>query len=192
MFMMTVFEVKKVMMSDDELMAKVQGGDIDPYNILYSRHADSLYKYIYLYLRQRQNAEDILQETFVRVYTKKHQFNSDKASFKTWLHRIAHRLCIDYYRKHSKYKEVTIDKNEHLLYQKNIGEEELNNLLVIEHYLKDLSKTDRSILILAYYQGFTGREISQILKIPEGTVKSKLHHLLKKLNKKTKRGGDHS
>ncbi|MCY8523435.1 RNA polymerase sigma factor, partial [Bacillus atrophaeus] len=63
----------------------------------------------------------------------------------------------------------------------------VQNKMLIQQYVGQLPDKERSILILAYYQGFSGREISHILNIPEGTVKSKLHYSLKKLNKQLKK-----
>ncbi|NRR26436.1 RNA polymerase sigma factor [Bacillus velezensis] len=173
-------------LSDEELMEQVKQKNIEAYNQLYTRHAHKTYRFIFLYIRQKQAAEDILQETFIRVHVKSCSYNRAKSSFRTWLHQIAHRLCIDYYRKHSKEKW---QKMPHEYWEAACVSEEnrIQDKLLLQQYLGQLQDKERSILILAYYQGFTGREISEILNIPEGTVKSKLHYSLKKLNKQLKK-----
>ncbi|MGM0747569.1 MAG: RNA polymerase sigma factor [Bacillota bacterium] len=174
-------------LSDEELMEKVKQKDMEAYNSLYTRHAQKTYQFIFLYIRQKQAAEDLLQETFIRVYVKSRTYKSEKASFRTWLHQIAHRLCIDHYRKHSKFKWQQIEPNEHEDAESGSVEYHVQNKMLIQQYVGQLPAKERSILILAYYQGFSGREISHILNIPEGTVKSKLHYSLKKLNKQLKK-----
>lgn len=170
-------------LSDEELMEKVKQKDMEAYNSLYARHATKTYQFIFLYIRQKQAAEDLLQETFIRVYVKCRSYKNEKASFRTWLHQIAHRLCIDYYRKHSKFKWQQMELDDYSEKHQSTIEQNIQNKILIQQYLGQLPDKERSILILAYYQGFTGKEISHILNIPEGTVKSKLHYSLKKLNK---------
>ncbi|MDK2600046.1 sigma factor [Bacillus stercoris] len=71
-------------LSDEELMEKVKQKDMEAYNSLYARHALKTYQFIFLYIRQKQAAEDLLQETFIRVYVKCRSYKSEKASFRTY------------------------------------------------------------------------------------------------------------
>src|SRR5690625_21519 len=89
-------------LSDTELMTRLQRGSQAAYTTLYHRYVHDVYRFVCLTLRGNDTAaEDIVQETFIRVYKSCQQYDPDKAGFRTWLHRIAYRLCIDHYRKHS-------------------------------------------------------------------------------------------
>lgn len=178
------------MLSDEELMIELNNKNVEVYDELYHRWAQTLYQFIYLYVQEKGMTEDILQEAFIRVYTKRHQFDSQKALFKTWLHRIAYRLCIDYYRKHSKYTSVNLEQSQHLLESPGAEKKAVNNIFV-EHLLCTLPKEEQAIVILTFYQDFSTKEIAHILKKPEGTIKSKRHYIFKKLNKQFIEGADY-
>ncbi|MUV37188.1 hypothetical protein JNUCC1_00994 [Lentibacillus sp. JNUCC-1] len=171
-------------------MNNLKGNHLDAFDELYHRWSGALYQFIFLYMKDKQLTEDILQETFTRVYLKRCSYNQDKSLFKTWIHRIAYRLCVDHHRKHSKYTSVNLDHNHHLLPDSAGADQEAVNRIFIDHLLSSLSREEQAIIILTYYQDFPTKEIANILKMPIGTIKSKRHYIFKKLNKKFRSGAD--
>lgn len=83
--------------TDEELMALVQVGNLKAFDELVSRHEKSLFRFLRSYLDNVALAEDILQETFLRVFTQRHKY-TNQGNFKAWLYRISRNLCIDYKR----------------------------------------------------------------------------------------------
>ncbi|WP_044641058.1 RNA polymerase sigma factor [Risungbinella massiliensis] len=165
-------------MQDQEWIKQIQMGDHAAFAQLYQRYARDVYQYIYLYMNHRQTTEDLVQETFLRAYKNSYQYDLNKSAIRTWLHRIAAHLCIDNIRK-KKPNEVTLE----IYYEPKLAgiADKVENQIWIKKFLTRLPDLNRSILILAYYQGFKGKEIAEIVGIPVGTVKSKLHYSLQKL-----------
>lgn len=168
-------------LSDAELMSRLQKGSTEAYTVLYHRYVRDVYRFVYLSIHKKEQAEDIVQETFIRVYKGCHSFDADRAGFRTWLHQIARRLCIDHYRKHSRATFVEWDSHKAAQFETNPVDQSVHDKLLIEQYLEKLPEENRAILILAYYEGRPGNQIADILSLPLGTVKSKLHYSLKKL-----------
>ncbi len=172
-------------LTDSECMLLFQQGNEEAYTVLYNRYARDVYRYAYLQLHNKEASEDIVQEAFIRVYRNRHQYDSTKSQFRTWVHRIANHLCIDHYRKEKNRTVVAFEADAPSL-SKNARDQtasEAENRLLAQSCLQQLPELERSVLILAYYQGLSGKEIAEILNIPLGTVKSKLHYSLQKLQK---------
>jgi len=174
--------------SDSELICQAQGGDRDAFEQLYWRYQNRVLAAAYGVVRNRQDAMDIAQESFVRVYKNLHKFQAD-SSFYTWLYRIVVNLSIDHLRRRKKHKEVEFDNE----FQKNFSDDdpllpstlginpgkvyqrkELREQLNLA--LESLSEKHRSIIILREIEGLSYNEISEALGISMGTVMSRLHH----------------
>lgn len=132
-------------------------------------------------LRDRHAAEDVAQETFVRAFRYYDTFRSDAALF-TWLYRIAVNLCLDAQRKSGLRPAVPLDE----LDDAQVGVEsspspegvlEIRQLARhTEAALEMLTPNHRAILLLREVEGLSYEEISRVLRIPKGTVMSRLHH----------------
>lgn len=151
-------------LSDNELMASFQKGNQEAYETLYRRHALRVFRFILLYTGNKESAEDIVQETFLRVYRYRHQFNREKASFRTWLHRIAHRLAIDHFRKQGSAVWGELPPETSINQDKTSSDptaKTVNDQLLIYKYLQMLPRESRAVLILAYYEDLPGKEIAR-------------------------------
>lgn len=174
--------------SDPELIRQIQGGDREAFEQLYWRYQNRVVAAAYGVVRNRQDALDIAQESFVRVYKNLHKFQAD-SSFYTWLYRIVVNLSIDHIRRRKKHKEVEFDNE----FQKNFSDEdplapstlginpakayqrkELQEQLNLA--LDCLSEKHRSIIVLREVEGLSYNDIAQTLGISMGTVMSRLHH----------------
>lgn len=184
--------------SDEQLILKIQSGDDEAFEQLFWRYKDRIIAAVYAIVRNRQDALDITQECFVRVYKNIHKFQP-KTKFFTWAYRIAYNLSIDRYRRKKTSKEVEFDND----YQKNFAHPDdlmapslgVNPERVyaraelgeqIAKAMDNLSEKHRSIIILREIDGLSYNEIAETLDIQVGTVMSRLHHARLNLQKALK------
>nr|WP_304941491.1 sigma-70 family RNA polymerase sigma factor [Clostridium butyricum] len=141
---------------------------------------DKLYRFAYCYVKNEDDALDILSEAVYKGYISFHKLRDEKY-FETWMIRIIINCANDFFKKTNKY--VYLD--EHNI--ENI--KDINTSLSMEdrmdlYDLMDrLPDDEKTIIILKYFQELNFREISEVLSLPENTVKSKLYRTIKKLNK---------
>lgn len=144
-----------------------------------------IYRFIYSRTNgNKQLAEDIAQETFIRAWEKAHQFNVSKGSIKTWLFTIARNLLVDYFRKHKNHTE-TISEFEEVESDENIEKETEKEILrgKILDGLKKLGEKDSEYIVMRYINELEIKEISLVLNKPENTVKVAIHRAVIKLKK---------
>ena len=163
--------------------------DRERFEAMVSEHLDGLFGASLRLTRNRTRAEDLLQETFLRAWRSFHTFRPG-TNVRAWLYRILMNAYIDGYRKSEREPEVVDqeDVDEFYLYSKvhesedyrragNPEEVLLNNLMDadVKGALQSLSETFRNVVILSDIEGFSYKEIAEILGIPIGTVMSRLH-----------------
>lgn len=144
---------------------------------------DEIYVYVYRQTGEKEVALDLTQEIFISMLQSIYRYESKKASFRTWLYRIATNKIIDFRRK---YKPVMIDMEDlELLDELDFTEQSVNRYLLqnIEEYVSELDEEIQRIFRLRLYQNSTFPEISEILSLPEATVKTKYHRLIQKIRK---------
>lgn len=164
---------------------QVLKGDKNAYSDIVSSYQQSLYYVCYRILGNQQEAEDVAQEAFVRAYINLHTFDT-KRKFSTWLYRIATNLCIDRIRKKKPdyYLDADVPGTEGLNMYSQISsdeplpEEELEKMELkdrIHYEINRLPEKYRTVIILQYIEELPLQEISDILGIPLGTVKTRVH-----------------
>ena len=173
----------------DELVNKrineVLKGDQDAFEEIVTLFQHRLYHVCYRMLSNRQEAEDIAQEAFVRAYINIHTFDQ-KRKFSTWLFRIATNLCIDRIRKKKPdyYLDANVPGTEGLTMYSQIAadgelpEEEVERMETqerIQYEIGRLPDKYRSVIILRYIEELPLQEIGDILELPLGTVKTRVH-----------------
>ncbi|GAA0751908.1 sigma-70 family RNA polymerase sigma factor [Clostridium sartagoforme] len=139
-------------------------------------YGDDVLRTSYMYLKDLQNAEDAFQEVFIRVFNKFESFKGE-SSEKTWIIRITINVCKDMLRS-SWLKKVLLtdklkEKNTIIGIDNKIIKEEENKILFEE--VMSLSYRFKEVIILYYYHNYNTIEISRILNVAEGTVRSRLH-----------------
>lgn len=167
----------------------VSAGDRERFQVLVEEHLDGLFGASLRLTRNRTRAEDLLQETFLRAWRSFHTFRLG-TNARAWLYRILMNAYIDGYRKHAREPEVVDqeDVDEYYLYAKVQESEDLRragnpeevllaNLMDadVKGALDSLSDVFREVVVLADIEGFSYREIADMLHIPIGTVMSRLH-----------------
>lgn len=171
-------------MDEIDLAKKAIKRETESFLELMNLYKESLYRTAFSFLKNEQDALEALQEVTVRAYKKIHTVKEPQY-MKTWIIRIMINYCQD----QLKYKKRFVDGQE--LYETRV---ELDfTHLEIEEALATLPDTAQRLIHLKYFQDVKNKEIAAIEKIPEGTVKSRLHHTLKALRKfLTEKGGaDH-
>lgn len=173
----------------DELINKkinaVLKGNQDAFEEIVTLFQHRLYHVCYRMLGSREEAEDIAQEAFVRAYINIHTYDQ-KRKFSTWLFRIATNLCIDRIRKKKPdyYLDAEVPGTEGLTMYSQIEapdilpEEEVERMETqdrIQYEISQLSDRYRSVIVLRYLEELPLQEISDILELPLGTVKTRVH-----------------
>ncbi|MDF2787456.1 RNA polymerase sigma factor SigW [Neobacillus niacini] len=160
-------------------------GDQDAFAEIVEIYSNSIYQLGYRMLGNRHEAEDIAQEAFIRAYVNIKSFNQD-LKFSTWLFRIATNLCIDRIRKKKPdyYLDAEVSGTDGLTMYSQLAsnsplpETELESLELQDSVQKEILKLPekyRSVIVLKYIEELSLNEISEILDLPLGTVKTRIH-----------------
>lgn len=170
-------------LTDEELIARFQQGDNYAFDQLVRRYKEPLLSFIYRFIGEINESEDIVQETFYRVFKNKHYYK-EVAKFSTWIYTIAGNLAKTELRRRRRrkifsiHKETVAEKDIDLPDKKSDPEKEVNTILtekVIQKAISSLPPKFRQVIILRDIQGFSYEEISGIIKVPLGTVKSRVN-----------------
>jgi RNA polymerase sigma-70 factor, ECF subfamily len=164
---------------------QVLKGDQNAFAELVEIYKDKVFQICYRLLGNRHEAEDIAQEAFIRAYVNIETFNQ-KRKFSTWLFRIATNLCIDRIRKKKPdyFLDAEVAGTEGLTMYSQVAadvqlpEDEVENMELQETIQKEISKLPekyRSVIVLKYIEELPLQEISEILDLPLGTVKTRVH-----------------
>ena len=188
-------------MSDEELLRRSRvGGDALAFETLVQRYEGELFSYLRRYLGSAEMAEDVFQATFLQVHLKQEHFEAGRR-FRPWLYTIATNQAIDAQRRNKRHRIVSLDSRSGddvgTLVDMLAGTEGTADVMAedqesrdwVRAAVDDLPEPLKGTLMLVYYQGMKYREAADVLGIPVGTVKSRLHAALLKLNESWGRGG---
>ena len=181
-----IFRRKNRAYNDSELMKLIVLGDQSAFNELYHRYKDRLYYYFYRMLgNSTEQANDFLQEIFMRTIEKPESYNP-AYTFQTWLFSVANNMCKNEYRR----RGVRLEYQDYESYEQKLDfmkEPAIEPEFLLEKIfqtLNQLGEENRSAFLLRYREGFSIKEVAQILELPEGTVKSRLFYARKILAEK--------
>ncbi|MGF2615201.1 RNA polymerase sigma factor SigY [Rossellomorea vietnamensis] len=171
-------------MEEKELIRKAKKGDHQAFAVLFKDNYPFLVKYLVKVTMNRDLAEELAQDTMAKCVEKIHLYNN-KSKFSSWLITIATNRFIDLQRKWKKERdwqqeEINLRKMKWEIQSRN---EEWNDLL---EALSKLSEDLRLPIVLRHYYGFSYEEISAMVSLPEGTVKSRIHNGIRSLRKELK------
>ncbi len=172
-------------MGDEDLMEQFQAGSVEAFDLLVSRYKDPLTNYLYRFLGDARESEDLLQETFMRVYRNRHSYRRI-ARFSTWLYTIAGNLARSEYRKRRRRRlqslqSINRDAEE---YELEIPDDTFRpdthtNGVLSDSYvmdaLREIPDDFREVVILRDVQQLSYEEIAEITGLPMGTVKSRIN-----------------
>ena len=180
------------MRNDDvALIQRILSGDETAFESLIKKYQKQVHALAFRKVGDFQTAEDITQETFLQVHQKLATLN-DPAKFSGWLYAIANRLCIAWYRKNrlqtEALQEIYISEIETEAYSRYIATEHAKITADAQHdlvkrLLTKLKESDREVITLHYFEEMTSVEISELLGVPENTIKSRLYRARQQLKK---------
>lgn len=171
--------------SNEDLMEHFQAGYEQAFNILVERFKDRLHNFLYRYTHDHQDCEDLVQETFLRVYRSRHSYERI-AKFSTWMYTIALNLAKSLYKKKQRMTTVTIhndpsdpdDRPMDLEDSNILQDDSLHEKMCmdqLERALMDLNEDFREVVVLRDIQQLAYDEIADITDLPMGTVKSRIN-----------------
>lgn len=192
---------------DDELMERYQKGDESAFTRLVRRHQQPLVNFIARFINDRDSAEDLAQETFIRIFKAAHRYKPGRAHFKTWMYHIAKNLCKNELRNRERRDKYTVDNvidsggdsngdseeidliantpaNQAFQPEVALERKELRN--AIQKAISELPEQYRLPLVLRDLQGLSYEEISEVLELRSGTTKSRINRARLMLKDKLK------
>ena len=174
-----------LLLADEDLMALIESGDTDAFAVLYDRHNRAAFSLAHRMMGERQAAEDLVQDVFLKIWRSAGGYKAERASVRTWILSIVHHRGIDQIRSTAS-RRRTQDKIEASAPKTQPSEafaETWRNSQrdQVREALGTLPPEQLKILELAYFSGYTHMEIAEILDIPLGTVKGRMRLGLKKI-----------
>lgn len=168
--------------TEAELLQGLQAHDEQAYSYLYDHYSKALFAVIMPIVLQRDVAEDVLQEVFIKVWQNIRSYDAGKGRLYTWMLNIARHHSIDRIRSKDFNNQVKTTDLPVNVYNKE-DEANLINDVGLTKTLSNLPGESRVLLELAYFQGHTHEEIARILDLPLGTIKTRIRNTIIKLRK---------
>jgi len=175
---------------DEQLMLLVGKRDQKAFEVLYDRYSKLMFNYFNRMLwKDREKSRDFTQELFTKLIHKPHLYDAARP-FKTWLYSIAHNMCKNEYAKHEVRKvahsELRREDSSVSGLEMQKGMDRAQFMEKLGEALGELDETKRQTFELRFTQELSIIEISEVMQVSEGTVKSRLFYTLKELNKRLK------
>lgn len=170
-------------LSDEELMGRFQGDDVQAFNILVDRYKNQLLNFIFRFIGDYTVAEDLVQETFLRLYKKKHYYK-EIAKFSTWIYTIAGNLAKSELRRKKRRTFFSISNASNDDHDFDLLDPDSNpmektetsmTMIEIQNAIDKLPEHFKEVVLMRDVQELSYEEIADALKIPLGTVKSRVN-----------------
>lgn len=177
---------------DDELVLRAQQGDVRAFDELVERYHGKIYGLTYNMTSNREDAEDLTQEIFVKAFEALPRFRGN-SSFYTWLYRIAVNKTINYRKKRNRKRALSLDqfdqeiKLDDIYHEMTAKGSPLRNISLTElqeklnEALQNLSEKHRTVVVMHDMQGIPHEEIAKVVKASVGTVRSRLFYARKQM-----------
>lgn len=170
--------------SEAHIIRLLQQNDKSVIATLYDKYAAALFGVVVKIVGSEVMAEDVLQEAFVKIWTKGHTYDSTKGTLFTWMLNIARNLAIDKTRTaRFRQKEKTQSIDQLVSINKEPGIDYKTEHIGLRNIVTKLEEKYRVVLDLIYFEGYTQKEVEEHLNIPLGTVKTRLRIALRELRK---------
>jgi len=170
------FDQKILDLNDEEISLLVQNGNQDAFAEIISRYTDKLNRYLYKFLSNSEDVEDLLQDIFIKCFVNIKSFDTNQR-FSPWIYRIAHNEAINLIKKNSKipFSFDIFDETLSFIHPKakENSEDEAERKIIKSHLdeiLNDIDKKYKEIIVLYFYEDLSYKDISDILKIPISLV----------------------
>ena len=172
-------------MTDEELAMSYVNGNNKAFDLLLERNQSRLFSYILFIVHDRSMAEDLFQETFVKIISKLHEGKySSSGKFVSWMLRIAHNAVMDWYRRQKNEKTMEV-YNENDLYgdSTSVFDANIENHFVKEQVLRDVQRmmnllpiTQREVVFMRFYQNLSFKEIAELTNVSINTALGRMRY----------------
>ncbi len=171
--------------TDEMLVKAYANGDNQAFDTLLRRHQNRVFNYILNIIKNKDVADDIFQETFVKaIMTIKQGRYTDTGKFSAWLTRIAHNLIIDYFRQEKSENTVSVDQDEtDVLNRRDLSEENVEDLLVtcqintdVRRIMQSLPDSQREVLEMRFYRDMSFKEIAETTGVSINTALGRMRY----------------
>jgi RNA polymerase sigma-70 factor (ECF subfamily) len=166
------------------LIEEWQSGDMHAFEAIFREYQRLVFRTAYLMTGKKEEAEDVLQEVFLKVWKSRHTFNPERGKLTTWLHKITVNQCLS--RQRRRHLPMLSMEQKNFDWPDMKHREQPEEILVTrseyERLIKAMNSLDskhRSVLVLRYFSDLSYDEIAHIVDIPLGTVKSRISQALK-------------
>lgn len=177
--------------SDTELIRSFQEGDTEAFEVLIYRYKDKIYSSILFFVKDIYLAEDLFQDVFIKIIdTLKNKRYTEEGKFLPWALRIAHNLCVDYFRKVKRTPAIKTSDNKDIFDMINIYEDGADQKIMqsqshdrVRMMLELLPEEQREIIVLRHYANLSFKEIAQITNCSINTALGRMRYGLINLRK---------
>lgn len=179
-------------MTDEQLVASYAEGNNDAFDVLIDRHQQSLFSYILYISRNRDLAEDVFQETFIKAITTIKQGKYvESGKFKAWISRIAHNLIFDHFRREQKEKMLYNDDFEFDLFNNSsLSDDNIETVMVKSQVMKDVRRlinhlpdVQREVLTMRYFEDLNFKEIAERTGVSINTALGRMRYAIINMRK---------
>src|SRR5688572_13007815 len=179
-------------LSDSQLVSLYQNGNEEAFEVLLFRHKSKIFTSIYLIVKDRYVAEDLLQETFIKaINTIRGGRYNEEGKFMPWVSRIAHNLAIDHFRKSKRYPEVVLEDGSRVFDSMEFSEESIedkqmkkDNHVRLREFIKQLPVEQKQVLIMRHFLQMSFQEIAERTEVSINTALGRMRYALINLRKK--------
>ena len=180
--------------ADEDLMVSYQRGEVRAFEVLLSRHRKPVFNFILRFVGDKETAEDLLQEAFMRVIRGAEAYKR-QAKFTTWLYTIARNLCVDQTRRRKHRKHASLDApmdgsddsgtlldvlpSHEMASDRKSANKQLHETM--QRAIHGLSEEQREVFLMREFLDMPFKQIADVVGVPENTVKSRMRYALEKL-----------
>lgn len=165
---------------------RLEDGSLVTIESLYEAYREPLYRFVFRYTGDQQLSIDVVQDTFEKLI-KSQRYSPEKGKFKTYIFQIAYNTMATKLKRRKKFWSLLP-----FLASETISDISMEEKLSVQKAVQQLPEGQRAVILLTYYHGLTQKETAEVLGIPAGTVKSRLHHAMKNLKEDLEVDGDES
>ncbi len=184
--------MRKYSVSDSQLISLYKNGNEEAFADLVNRHKNKIYTTIYMIVKDQYLAEDLLQETYVKVVNtiKSGRYN-EEGKFLPWVTRIAHNLAIDHFRKAKRYPTIVMEDGSNIFNTLEFSEDSIESQKIKEDthallrdLIKELPDSQREVLMMRHYMQMSFQEIAEATDVSINTALGRMRYALINLRKK--------
>jgi RNA polymerase sigma-70 factor (ECF subfamily) len=177
--------------ADLDLIRSFQGGDTEAFDVLVTRYKDRIYSSILFFVKDTYLAEDLFQDVFIKIIdTLKNKRYTEEGKFLPWALRIAHNLCVDYFRKVKRTPAIKTSDDQDIFEVINVSQEAPDQKLMrgeshdkVRRMLDLLPEEQREIIVLRHYANLSFKEIAEITNCSINTALGRMRYGLINLRK---------